>query len=94
MRQEVETVQTLHHPEASLLDAPLGRPPFPVQQFLLRQPQQVTGIIHAFGGALLRHFVVLAQEGWQPQRLQVMVQQNLGSLHQQTPSCAGVSSAR
>ncbi len=37
-----------------------------------RQSQQVTGMVDSFGGALAGQLVVLAQEGRQPQCLQVM----------------------
>jgi hypothetical protein len=36
--------------------------------------EQVTRKIHTLGGALLRDFIVLAQERRQPQRFQVMVE--------------------
>ncbi len=56
------------------MNTAFGGPPFAVQQFLFRQPQQVTRIIDTLGGALPRHFVVLAQKGWQAQLFQMMFQ--------------------
>jgi hypothetical protein len=34
-------------------------------------------VIDTFGGALARQLVILTQEGWEPQRLEVMSEQNL-----------------
>jgi hypothetical protein len=64
-----------------LPNAALGGPPFAVQQFQFAQSQEVARKVHAFGGTLLRDFIVLAKEGWQPQRFQMMVQQDLGRVH-------------
>ena len=44
---------------------------------ILREYDKVARIVHALGGTLPRHFVVLAQESRQPQLLQVMFQQHL-----------------
>ena len=60
-----------------LLDPPLDHPPLPLDQLQLGQPQQVAGMVDALGGALPGELVVLAQEGRQLQRLQVMGEQNL-----------------
>ena len=55
----------------------LDGPPFPLDHLQLGQTQQVAGMVDAFGGALTGQLVVLAQEGRQPQRLQVMGEQDL-----------------
>src|SRR5271166_5231144 len=75
--EKLEGVQALDHGKTCLLNAAFGGPPFAVQQLLFRQTQQVARIINPLGGALPRHFVVLAQKGRQPQLLQVMFQQYL-----------------
>src|SRR5208283_2720652 len=75
--QELERVQALDHREAGLVDTAFGGPPLAVQYLLFGQTQQVTRIVHALGGTLPRHFVVLTQESRQPQLLQVMFQQHL-----------------
>ena len=62
------------------MDTAFGGPSFAVQQFLFCQTQQIAGIVHALGRALPRHFVILAKESRQPQLLQVMFQQHLGSV--------------
>jgi hypothetical protein len=63
-----------------LPDAALGGPSFAVQQLQLGHAQQVAWIVHLLDRALPRHLVVLAQDGGQPQLLQVMFQQQLRSV--------------
>ena len=66
----------------------------------LGQPQQITRMVDALGGALAGHLVVLAQERRQLQRLQVMGQQDLrGVAHaaisaQQAPCTSAPRSSR
>ena len=76
-RREVEAVEALHGRELGRLDAALDHAPLAIDQLLLGQPQQEAGIVDAFGGALAGDLVVLAQEGRQLQRLEVVGQQNL-----------------
>jgi hypothetical protein len=47
------------------------------RQFQLAHAQQIARIVDILGGALLRHLVVLAQEGGQTQRLQMMFEKYL-----------------
>jgi len=75
--REVEAVEALHGRELGRLDAALDHAPLAVDQLLLGQSQQEAGIVDAFGGALPSDLVVLAQEGRQLQRLEVVGQQNL-----------------
>jgi len=75
--QELEAVQTLDDRELRLPDAALDGATIAVQQFQLGQAQQISRIIHLFGGALPGHLVVLTQDGWQPQGLQMMFEQHL-----------------
>ena len=64
--------------KASLADAPLDHPPLAIQQLELGQPQQVGDVVDTLRGALPSELVVLAQEGRQLQRLEVMREQELG----------------
>ena len=62
-------------------------PPLALQQLELGQPQQVGGVVHALRRALPGELVVLAQEGRQLQRLEVVRQQDLrGVAHAAPPS--------
>ena len=74
---ELEAVEALDRREPGLLDPALDGPAFPFDHLQLGQTQQVAGMIDPFGGALAGQLVVLAQEGRQPERLQVMGEQNL-----------------
>ena len=76
-RREVEAVEALHGRELGRLDAALDHAPLALDQLQLGQPQQVAGMVDAFGGALAGDLVVLAQERRQLQRLEVMGEQNL-----------------
>ncbi len=88
-RGEVEAVQALHRREAGLADAPLDHPPLAIQQLELGEAQQVGGVVDALGRALPGQLVVLAQEGRQLQRLEVMRQQDLRRVaHAAPPSSA------
>ena len=62
--QEVEAVEAFDGRELGLLDSSLDHPTFALDQFELRQAQQVAGVVDAFGGALPCKLVILAQEGW------------------------------
>ena len=77
-RQEVKAVEAFDGREPGLLDAPLDHPPFPLDQFELGKAQQVAGVVDAFAGTLPGKLVILAQEGRQLERLQVMGEQKLG----------------
>jgi hypothetical protein len=76
-RGEVEAVQALGRREARPADAPLDQPPFALQQLEFGQAQEVAGVVDALGGALPGELVVLAQEGRQPERLEVVPEQDL-----------------
>src|SRR3954451_8129817 len=76
--RKIEAVQALHGREPRLADPPLGHPPLALQQLELRQPEQIAGMIDALARALARHLLVLVQERWQLQLLEMMSQQNLG----------------
>jgi hypothetical protein len=87
MAVKSKTVEALDRRKAGLLDPAFDGPPFPFDYLQLGQAQQVTGVIDAFGGALARQFVVLAKEGRQPQRLEVVSEQNLWSItHDAAPA--------
>ena len=77
MTLEVEAVEALDHGEARRLDAPLDHAAFPIYQLELGESQQVADVIDAFRGALPGDLVVLAQEGRQLQRLEVVSEQHL-----------------
>ena len=77
MRQEVEAVEAFDRREPCLLDPPLDHPPFPLDQLQFGQAQQIAGMVDALGGALPGELVVLAQEGRQLERLEVMGEQKL-----------------
>ena len=84
--QEVEAVEAFDRREPGLLDPPLDHPPFPLDQLQFGKTQQVTGVVDALGGALPGELVMLAQEGWQLERLEVMGEQKLGRVgHDATP---------
>jgi hypothetical protein len=76
-RDEVEAVQALHGREAGLADAPLHRASLALEQLQLGQAQEIAGVVDTLGGALPSLLVVLAQEGGQLQRLEMMREQNL-----------------
>ncbi len=79
-RGEVKGFQPLHRREVRSTDPPLHQPAFAIEQFQLRQPQQefrmIGALFRAFGGDL----GILAQEGRQLQRLQMMRKQKLRRL--------------
>jgi hypothetical protein len=75
--REVEAVEALHGREPGGLDAALHHAPIAVDQLLLGQPQQEAGIVDALGGTQPRDLVILAQEGRQLQRLEVVSEQDL-----------------
>ena len=84
--QEVEAVEAFDRRELRLLDPPLDHPPFPLDQLQFGKAQQVTGMVDALGGALPGELVILAQEGRQLERLEVMGEQKLGRVgHDATP---------
>jgi hypothetical protein len=77
-RGEVEAVQALDRREARLADAPLDQPPLAIQQLELGKAKQVARVVHPLRRALPGQLVVLAQEGRQLERLEVMGEQELG----------------
>ncbi len=82
---EVEGIEALHRREAGLLDAPFDQAALTVDQFQLREAQQIAHVIDALGGALAGDLVVFPEEGRQPQLLQMMIQQNLGRIAHDPP---------
>ena len=76
-RGKVEGVQALHRREAGLADAPLDEAALAVDQLQFGQAQQISRVIDAFPGAFAGDLLVLAQEGRQLERFQVMRQQHL-----------------
>ena len=78
--EEVEAVEALDHWELRLPDAALGGAAVAVQQLQFCHAQQVAWIVDVLDGTLPRHPVVLAQEGGQAQRLQMMFEQELRGL--------------
>ena len=74
---EVEAVEALHGRELGRLDTALDHAALAIDQLRLGKPQQITRIVDAFGGALARHLVILAQERRQLERLEVVRQEHL-----------------
>src|SRR3954462_4470756 len=79
-RSKVKAVQALHGWKACLTNAPLNQTPLTVQQLKFAQAEQTAGVVDPLGRALPSQLVVLAQEGGQLQRLEMMGQENLGNL--------------
>src|SRR4051794_23562444 len=75
--QEVEAIEALHRREMRLTDPALHHPPLALDQLQLGQTQEIAEMIGAFRRALPRQLVVLAQEGRQLERLEVMGEQYL-----------------
>src|SRR5436305_14893892 len=76
--REVEAIEAFHRREPSILDAALDHPSFTLDQFEFGQPQQITRVVHPFSSALLGDLVVFTQERGQPERVQVVREQDLG----------------
>jgi hypothetical protein len=76
--REVEAVEAFHGRKPGGPNTPLDQAPFPVDQFLLAQAQQVGREVGPFLGTLFRQLVVLTQEGGELQGFQVMGQQHVG----------------
>src|SRR5215207_6771063 len=79
-RGKVKAVKALHTREARLTNAPLNQPPLAVQQLKFAQAKQIAGVVDPLSRTLPSQLVVLAQEGGQLQRLEMMRQENLGNL--------------
>src|SRR3954452_17197077 len=79
-RGKVEAVQALHSWKARLTDAPPNQPPLAIQQLKFAQAKQIAGVVDPLGPTLPSQLVILAQEGGQLQRLEMMGQENLGNL--------------
>jgi hypothetical protein len=77
-RREVEAVEAFDRRELRLFDAPLDHPALPLEQLQFGQPKQIADMVDAVAGALPGQPVMLAQEGRQLQRLQVVGKQDLG----------------
>ena len=77
---EVEAVDGLGHRELRLLDPSLGGSPFPIDQLPLDQAQQVLRIAAPLLTAHRAHAGVVPQDRGQPQRLEVMLQQQQGRI--------------
>ena len=63
--------------ELRLPDPPLDHAALAVDQFQLRQAQQIAHVVDALAGTLAGQLVVLPEEGRQLEGLQVMGQQHL-----------------
>ena len=61
-----------------MADAPLDHAPLAIEQLELGEAQQIGRMVDALGGTLSSQLVVLAQEGRQLERLEVMGEQELG----------------
>ena len=77
---EVEGVQALHGRESGGADPPLHHALVAVDEFQFGESEQVFRVVHILGGALGGHLPVLPQEAGQLQLLQVMFQEQCGSL--------------
>ena len=77
---KVEAVEALGGREPRGLDPALDHPAFPVDQFQFDKPSKVADMIYALCCALPGQLVMLAQEGWQLERLEVAGEQQFGSL--------------
>ncbi len=75
-RREVEAVDALHGWELRGFDAAIDHASLTLDDLGLDEPQQIAGIVDAFGGALVGDLVVLAQDRRQLQRFEVMGQQD------------------
>ncbi len=73
---EVEAVEALGHREARRLDPPLDHAPLAVDQLELDEPVEIAHVIDALCGTLAGELVVLAQEGRQLERLEMVIEQN------------------
>ena len=74
---EVIAVEALHGRETGRPNAPLDQALFPVDHLQLGQTVQIADVIDPLGGTLPSNFVVLAQKGRQPERLQMVAEQDL-----------------
>jgi hypothetical protein len=79
-RPELKAVQAFHGREPRLTNATLDQPPLAIEQLKLAQPQQITRVVDPLGRTLPGQLVVLAKEGRQLQRLEMMRQENLRDL--------------
>jgi hypothetical protein len=77
---EVEAIQALASGEAGGPDAPLDEPLLAVDQLELGEAQEIADMVDAFARTPPRLFVVLAQEGRQLERLEVMLKEQLRRL--------------
>ncbi|CUH84302.1 hypothetical protein TM5383_02758 [Thalassovita mediterranea] len=84
-RLEVEAVQAFDGRELCGLDPAFHHAPFPVDQFQLGQPGQVTHVIYAFSGADTGLLVMFTQERGQPKRFEMVGQQQFGCIRHAPP---------
>src|SRR3954468_1846208 len=91
-RREVKTVEAFHRREPCLLDAALDHSAFPLDQFEFGWAQQIAGVVDTLGGALLGELVIFAQERRQLERLEVMSEQELRRIANDTASGAAPAS--
>src|SRR5690606_20638392 len=77
---KVEAVEALGGREPRGLDPALDHPAFPVDQFQFDKPSKVADMIYALCCALPGPLAMLAQGGWQLERLEVAGEQQFGSL--------------
>src|SRR5260370_39621936 len=75
--QEVEAVYGLDDWELRLADAAFRGAALAVQQLEFGDAQQVVLVVPLLDGALSRYLVILAQDGGQPQFVQMMFDQQL-----------------
>ena len=71
---EVKGVQGFHGRESGGADPPLHHALVAADEFQLRQPEQVLGMVHTLGGALGCHLTVLPEKAGQLQLFQVVFQ--------------------
>ena len=79
-RLEVEAVEAFDRREPRGLDPALDHPPLAVDQLQLHQPGEKADVVEPLGGALAGELLVFPQERRQLQRLEVMGEQDLGSV--------------
>ena len=78
--QEVEGVQTLDGGESRRSDPALHHALVALDEFQFGQPEQVAGMVHSLGGAQGGQLSVLTEKAGQLQLLQVVFQQQRGTV--------------
>ena len=77
---ELEAVEALDGGELRRLDAPFDESAFAVDELEFDQTSEDGDVVQAFVGALARDLVVLAMDSRELERLEPMLEQNLGRL--------------